>query len=70
VINRIRIAFADSSFQVGELEIPIDLNFGTASFWQDGETPQQLVQYAQLRKQQAKAEEPGNVVWFPKEYVN
>jgi len=70
VIGRIQKAFAESMFGVGELEIPVALHFGTASFWSDGETPQQLIQNAQVRKQRAKAADPGNVVAFRKEYVN
>lgn len=70
VIARLQSAFAESNCQAGEHSIPVDLNFGSATFWRDGETPLQLVRHAQLRKQQAKAEGPGNVAWFRKEYVN
>lgn len=70
VVTRIRNAFKESKFRVGDLEFAIELNIGSACFWQDGETPQQLIQQAQLRKQHAKAVDPSNVVLFPKEYVN
>ena len=71
IIERIRDRFATESFQVSDAEdIKIWLNFGWATFWQDGETAEQLLQNARMRKQQAKAEESGKVIWFPKEYVN
>ncbi|MGH9947054.1 MAG: hypothetical protein ACRD6X_07650, partial [Pyrinomonadaceae bacterium] len=70
VVSRIKESITSTKVTIGEVEIPIYLNIGSATYWKDGESAQQLVQHAQLRKQQAKAEEPGNVVWFPKEYVN
>ena len=71
IVERIKTSFVDSPFAVSDKEnIKIWLNFGWATFWQDGETPQQLLQNAQVRKRQAKSEDPGKVLWFPKEYVN
>jgi len=71
IIQRIRDRFATVPFPVSETEeIKVWLNFGWATFWQDGETAEQLLQNARVRKQQAKAEEPAKVLWFPKEYVN
>lgn len=71
IIERIRNGLAATPFPVSDTEeIKIWLNFGWATFWKDGETAQQLLQNAQLRKQQAKSEEPSKVLWFPKEYVN
>ena len=71
IIDRIRERFAAEAFQASATEeIKIWLNFGWATFWQDGETAEQLLQNARVRKQQAKAEESGKVLWFPKEYVN
>ncbi len=71
VTERIRAALVENAFKIDDAdEISLRLNFGTATFWQDGETPHQLLRHAQLKKQQAKAEEPDNVVMFPKEYVN
>jgi diguanylate cyclase (GGDEF)-like protein len=71
VVERLQKAFQESAFSVTEEEkIAIRLNFGTASYWNDGDTPQQLVRHAQLRKDQAKAEDPDKVAWFPKEYVH
>ncbi|PYS99641.1 MAG: hypothetical protein DMF63_11210 [Acidobacteria bacterium] len=71
IIQRIKDHFAAEVFSVNESEnIKIWLNFGFATFWQDGETGTQLLQHARIRKQQSKAEEPSKVLWFPKEYVN
>ena len=71
IVCRIRDHFATKVFAVSETEeVKVWLNFGWATFWQDGETSEQLLQHARVRKLQAKAEEPGKVLWFPKEYVN
>lgn len=71
IVYRIRDHFAAKAFPVTETEdIKLWLNFGWGTFWQDGETAEQLLQHARVRKQQAKAEEPSKVLWFPKEYVN
>jgi diguanylate cyclase (GGDEF)-like protein len=71
IVQRIRHRFASEPFSITETdEIKIWLNVGWATFWHDGETGEQLLQNARLRKQQEKAEEPANVIWFPKEYVN
>lgn len=71
VVERIKTCFANNPFEISEDEtIKVWLNFGWATFWKDGETAQQLLHNAQLRKQQAKSAEPVNVLGFPKEYVN
>ncbi|HEX6125395.1 MAG TPA: GGDEF domain-containing protein [Pyrinomonadaceae bacterium] len=71
IVQRIRERFASEIFSASETDdIKVWLNFGWATFWQDGETAEQLLQNARIRKQQAKAEEPTKVLWFPKEYVN
>ncbi|HUR99183.1 MAG TPA: sensor domain-containing diguanylate cyclase [Pyrinomonadaceae bacterium] len=71
ILQRIKDHFTATVFAVSETEdVKVWLNFGLATFWQDGETAEQLLQHARLRKQQSKAEEPSKVLWFPKEYVN
>jgi diguanylate cyclase (GGDEF)-like protein len=71
IIERIERAFISSSFAVSRREkINISLNFGAATFWKDGETISQLLQHADLRKQQSKSTEKSKILWFPKEYVN
>lgn len=71
IIGRIERAFVSHSFAVSRLEkITLSLNFGTATFWKDGETISQLLQHANLRRQQSKTVQKSKVLWFPKEYVN
>ena len=72
IIERIEKAFEENPFEINEKEkIHLELNFGAATFWRDGETAQQLLQNARLRKQQAKSGAGSSkVIWFPKEFVN
>jgi diguanylate cyclase len=71
IVSRIRTCLANSALSVSDEEsVKVWLNFGAATFWADGETSQQLIQNANIRKQQSKLEDPGNLIWFPKEYVN
>lgn len=71
IIERISLGFANSVFQISEHEsTKIWLNFGLATFASDGETAQELLHTARSRKQQAKSEDPGNIVWSDKEYLN
>jgi diguanylate cyclase (GGDEF)-like protein len=68
IVERIKARFNTEIFAVSETEeLKLWLNFGWATFWQDGETAAQLLQHARIRKQQSKAEEPSKVLWFPKE---
>jgi diguanylate cyclase (GGDEF)-like protein len=73
IINRIRKTFEVNPFELaqGEREI-IKLNFGAAAFLKDGETAQELLRVASLRKRMTKksAGGKGSVLWFPREYVN
>lgn len=71
IIERIEKAFETNPFEIeGQEKIYLELNFGAATFWKDGETAQQLLQNARLRKQQAKSGASSKVLWFPKEFVN
>ncbi len=71
IIERIKAGFDQEGFDANEHEtLKPWLNFGSATFWKDGETGQQLLRHAQLRKQQAKSADTSKVLWFPKEYVN
>ena len=71
VVERLQKGFAENAFPVTEEDkIAVRLNFGIATYWKDGDTPQQLVRHAVQRKAQEKAEDPGTVAWFPKEYVH
>ena len=71
VIERIGRAFVLNPFQLAKDEnINLAINFGAATFWRDGETANQLLKTARIRKGQDKSAEKGKVIWFPKEFVN
>jgi len=71
IVGRIEKAFVSKPFEVsGQQKIYLKLNFGAASFWQDGETAEHLLKHALLRKEQSKTTEDNKVLWFPKKYVN
>lgn len=71
ITARIQSCLALAPMKVNEEEeLKLWLNFGFATFWKDGETSQELIQGALVKKQMAKSEDPGNVLMFPKEYVN
>lgn len=70
IIERIKKQFNIFPFEVSvEEKSHLQLNFGTASFGKDGETANQLLQRASLRKQQMKSGHNNKVLWFSKEYV-
>ena len=71
IVERVEKAFVSKPFEVARVEkINLKLNFGAASFWKDGETAEQLLKHALLRKRQSKTAEENNILWFPKNYVN
>lgn len=71
IIERIKAGFSQNEFEIADGEgVVVALNVGWATFWKDGETAEQLIRAAQQRKRQAKSEQPAEVLWFPKEYVN
>lgn len=71
IVGRIEKAFHLTPFETSEKEnINLQLNFGAATFWQDGETAQKLLQNARLKKLQAKSEAKNKLLWFPNEYAN
>lgn len=71
IIRRVEKSFLLDQFQISEQEkINIGLNFGFSSFNTDGETANQLLKIALLKKRQSKSLENENVLWFPKEFVN
>jgi diguanylate cyclase (GGDEF)-like protein len=69
--DRISKAFANTPFEKlsGE-KLFLELNFGSATFWRDGETAPDLLRIARVRKDQDKQSTRGKVLWFPKEFVN
>ena len=69
--ERIEKAFSNKHFALPDDEKHfVKLNFGDATFLKDGETTNQLLQRAILRKKQNKSPEENKVIMFPKEYVN
>lgn len=71
ITARIQSCLALSPMKINdEEEVKLWLNFGFGTFWKDGETSQDLISAALTKKQAAKSEGPGNVLTFPKEYVN
>lgn len=71
IIERIERAFVTKPFIVSpENKIFLQFNFGAATFGEDGETPQQLIKSANIRKYQTKTNLPNKVLWFPKEFIN
>lgn len=71
IIQRIKRAFILNSFELPEQEkVHLEINFGAASFWRDGETANELLKTARQRKECDKEIDKGNVIRFPKEFVN
>ncbi|MCB1023330.1 MAG: GGDEF domain-containing protein [Acidobacteria bacterium] len=71
IVKRIEDSFANRAFDLlGEKTYHAGLNFGSATFLRDGETTNQLLQKALLKKKQTKPGEENTVIMFPREYVN
>lgn len=71
IIKRIERVFILQPFEISAKDkVHLKLNFGAATFLNDSETANNLLQTALLRKHQGKSEQASNIIWFPKEYVN
>lgn len=71
IIKRIKRAFIVTPFEISESnKVHFQLNFGVASFGRDGETAQELLRIALLRKLQNKSAENNKIIWFPQEFVD
>ncbi|MEQ1923311.1 MAG: sensor domain-containing diguanylate cyclase [Pyrinomonadaceae bacterium] len=71
VIARIHTGFFGRKLKLSETDsIEVEMNFGWAAYGEDGETVEQLLSIARIRKDQAKYSDPSKVLWFPKELVN
>ncbi|HQU82296.1 MAG TPA: sensor domain-containing diguanylate cyclase [Pyrinomonadaceae bacterium] len=72
VTSRIEKSFVTKPFLIANGEkIFLKLNFGSATFGQDGENASELLQSAIIRKQQGKHNaEAAKVIFFPRDYVN
>jgi diguanylate cyclase (GGDEF)-like protein len=68
IVNRITTGFAGRKLAINDTQaVEVELNIGWSAFGTDGETPGQLMSFAQLRKEQMKSSTPSNVLWFPRE---
>ena len=72
IIIRVEKAFVANPFEISNGEkIHLQLSLGAASFGKDGETANQMLKHALVRKQQSKLDAYGNkILWFPKDYLN
>ncbi|MGI8544194.1 MAG: diguanylate cyclase domain-containing protein [Aridibacter sp.] len=71
IINRIEKLFETKSYTFDEnTSSRIKLNFGSATFYKDGETANQLLNSAVIRKRDTKNISNGSVLRFPGEYIN
>lgn len=71
IIERLHNAFRELTFDVSDDEsIAIDLNIGWATYSNEGNTPGELLSFAELKKEQQKMPFDANVVPFPQEFVN
>ena len=71
IVSRIQTGFSGKRVNLTENDsIEVTLNFGWAAFGADGETPDQLLRTARVRKAETKSKTPGNILWFPHEFVS
>ena len=71
IIQRIKRAFILNPFELPAQEkVHLEINFGAATFWRDGETANELLKTARQQKERDKEIGKGNVIRFPKEFVN
>jgi diguanylate cyclase (GGDEF)-like protein len=67
IMERLNKILETSPYNVSpENKIIVQLNYGSATFWKDGETPNELLKVAHLRKQQNKSSDNPNLLRFPK----
>jgi len=71
IIHRIEKTFILDQFEAADAnKVNVGLNFGFALFNTDGETANQLLNIALIKKRQSKSLANQNILWFPKEFVN
>lgn len=71
IMLRLSKHFMNTEYEVDEHDsIHIGLNMGAATFWQDGETPKQLVSQALERKLVTKSETRDEAEWSQTEYLH
>ena len=71
VIARIHAGFCGRKLELSnEVSIEVELNFGGATFGDDGETAEQLLGISRIRREQTKMPLTNKVLWFQKEMLN
>ena len=72
VIERLEQNFVRKPLKMTGIEVTnLQLNFGTATFWKDGETATELIANAlSTKKQMPNVNSENNVIVFPKEFLN
>ncbi len=71
IISRIEKLFETKSYTFDEnTSSKIQLNFGSATFYKDGETANQLLNSAIIKKRDSKVINSGSVLRFLGEYIN
>ena len=71
IIERISKTFENTPFIIDPTEkIFVKLNYGLAEFLEDGETANDLLKIAKVKKQEAKSPIKSTILWFPKEHLN
>ncbi|MDQ2746937.1 MAG: sensor domain-containing diguanylate cyclase [Acidobacteriota bacterium] len=72
IVERMEKILAGQPFEIsGHDQINLQLNFGAASFWKDGETAHELVKCAILKKKQSKnAGSENKILFFPNDVGN
>lgn len=71
VIERIHTAFATRKFDLTDNEpITVELNIGWATYDNEGNTPGELLSFAEMKKEQQKMPLGSNVLAFRQEFVN
>lgn len=71
IIERLEQQFAVNPFQISDaIQENLEINLGSATFQKDGETADQLLKNARLKKQELKLAASGKLVQFSKNFVN
>ena len=72
IIKRIERTFVLNPYKIAyEENVHLQIGFGAATFLQDGETAEELLRLALVKKKQSKSNNSGNqVLFFPKEFIN
>lgn len=71
IIERIERALKLNRFDTDAGEtVQLEMNFGAATFWKDGETAQQLLNSARIKKGSKKYGSESKILLFPGEFVN